>query len=114
MWAGSIKAYAVTSDTRLVVAPNIPTFGEIGLSALSYSQWTGLFAPKSTPRDIISKLNATAAEALAHPTVRSRLVEMGQEIFPREQQTPEALGALVKADAEKWLPLIKEFGIKAE
>jgi len=114
MRAGSIKAYAVTSDSRLVAAPDIPTFGEIGLPALSYSQWTGLFAPKGTPRDIISKLNAAAAEALAHPTVRSRLVEMGQEIFPREQQTPEALGALVKADAEKWLPLIKEFGIKAE
>jgi tripartite-type tricarboxylate transporter receptor subunit TctC len=114
MRAGSIKAYAVTSDTRLVVAPDIPTFGEIGLPTLSYSQWTGLFAPKGTPRDIISKLNTAAAEALAHPAVRSRLVEMGQDIFPREQQTPEALGALVKADAEKWWPIIKESGIKAE
>ena len=53
-------------------------------------------------------------EALADPAVQSRLTELGQEIFPRERLTPEALGALVKADAEKWWPLIKAFGIKAE
>jgi tripartite-type tricarboxylate transporter receptor subunit TctC len=110
----TIKVYAVTSDTRMAFAPDIPTFREVGLTALSYSQWTGLFAPKGTPREIISKLNAAAVEALAHSAVRSRLVEMGQEIFPRHQQTPEALGALQKADVEKWWPLIKEFGIKAE
>ena len=112
--AGSIKAYAVTSDTRLALAPDIPTFAEMGLPALSYSAWFGLFAPKGTPKDIIGKLNAAAVEALADPAVRSRLVDLGLEIFPREQQTPEALGALVKADAEKWWPIIKELGIKAE
>ena len=114
MRAGSIKAYAVTSDTRLALAPDIPTFAEMGLPALSYSGWCGLFAPKGTPKDIIGKLNAAAVEALADPAVRSRLADLGMEIFPREQQTPEALGALVKADAEKWWPIIKEFGIKAE
>jgi tripartite-type tricarboxylate transporter receptor subunit TctC len=112
--AGSIKAYAVTSDTRSVLAPDIPTFAEMGLPALSFSAWSGFFAPKGTSRDIIAKLNAAAVEALADPAVRSRLVELGFEIFPREQQTPEALGALVKADAEKWWPIIKESGIKAE
>jgi tripartite-type tricarboxylate transporter receptor subunit TctC len=112
--AGSIKAYAVTSDTRSVLAPDIPTFAEMGLPALSLSAWSGFFAPKGTSRDIIAKLNAAAVEALADPAVRSRLVELGFEIFPREQQTPEALGALVKADAEKWWPIIKESGIKAE
>ncbi len=112
--AGSIKAYAVTSDTRLTLAPDIPTVGEMGLPALSFSAWWGLFAPKGTPRDIIVKLNAAAVEALADPSVRSRLADFGMEIFPRERQTPEALGALVKADAEKWWPIIREFGIKAE
>jgi tripartite-type tricarboxylate transporter receptor subunit TctC len=112
--AGSIKAYAVTSDTRLALAPDIPTFAEMGLPAVSHSGWYALFAPKGTPRDIIGKLNAAAVEALADPAVRSRLVDLGVYIFPREQQTPEALGALVKADAEKWWPIIKEFGIKAE
>jgi len=113
--AGSIKAYAVTGDTRLAQAPDIPTFGEMGLPAVSsYSGWFGLFAPKGTPKDIIGTLNAAAVEALADPAVRSRLVDLGLEIFPRDQQTPEALGARVKADAEKWWPLIKEFGIRAE
>jgi tripartite-type tricarboxylate transporter receptor subunit TctC len=114
MRAGSIKAYAVTSNTRWALAPDIPTFGEMGLPGLSYSGWFGLFAPKGTPKEIIGKLNAAALEALADPAVRSRFVELAMEVFPRERQTPEALGALVKADAERWWPIIKELGIKAE
>jgi tripartite-type tricarboxylate transporter receptor subunit TctC len=110
MRAGSINAYAVTSDTRLTVAPDIPTFAEMGLPAVSQSFWWGLFAPKG----IIRKLNAAAVEALADPVVRSRLTDLGIEIFPPEQQTPEALGAMVKAGAEKWWPIIKELGIKAD
>jgi tripartite-type tricarboxylate transporter receptor subunit TctC len=112
--AGSIKAYAVTSDTRSVLAPDIPTFVEMGLPALSFSAWSAFFAPKGTSRDIIARLNAAVVEALADPTVRSRLVELGFEVFTRERQTPEALGALVKADAEKWWPIIKQLGIKGE
>jgi tripartite-type tricarboxylate transporter receptor subunit TctC len=112
--AGSIKAYAVSSDTRLTLAPDIPTFAEMGLPTVSFSQWVGLFAPKGTPRDTIGKLNAAVVEALADPTVRSRLVELGFEVFPRRQQTPEAFGSLIKADAEKWWPIIKELAIKAE
>ncbi len=112
--AGSLKAYAVTGDARLAVAPDIPTFAEMGLPALSYSAWLGFFAPKGTPKDIVAKLNAAAAEALTDPAVRSRLADFGNEIFPPERQTPDALAALVKADAKKWWPLIKEFGIKVE
>jgi tripartite-type tricarboxylate transporter receptor subunit TctC len=114
MRAGSIKAYAVTSDTRLAAAPDIPTFREMGLPALSHSEWCGLFAPKGTPKDVVGKLNAAVVEALAEPAVQSRLAEIGAEIFPRERQTPEALRALQKAGAEKWWPIIKEFGIKVE
>jgi tripartite-type tricarboxylate transporter receptor subunit TctC len=112
--AGSIKAYAVTSDARITLAPDIPTFTEMGMPALSYSVWYGLFAPRGTPMEIIGRLNASAVEALADPAVRSRLVDFGYEVFPRERQTPEALGALQKADIEKWWPIIKELGIKAE
>jgi tripartite-type tricarboxylate transporter receptor subunit TctC len=112
--AGSIKAYAVTSDARLMLAPDIPTFAEMGLPAVSYSAWVGLFAPRGTPKEIVAQLNAAAVEALADPAVRSRLTDLGAEVFPRERQTPEALGALVKVDAEKWWPIIKELGIKAE
>jgi tripartite-type tricarboxylate transporter receptor subunit TctC len=99
--AGRIKAYAGTGDVRLELAPEIPTFGEIGLPTLSYSTWYGLFAPKGTSRDVIDTLNGAVVEALADAAVRSRLVELGFELFPIEQQTPEALAAIQKADAEK-------------
>ena len=112
--AGNIKAYAVTSKSRVALAPDLPTFAEVGLPAVFWSAWSGLFAPKGTPKDVIGRLNAAAVEALADPAVQSRLVEIGQEIFPRERQTPEALGAIVKADAQRWWPLIKEFEIKAQ
>jgi tripartite-type tricarboxylate transporter receptor subunit TctC len=112
--SGTIKAYAVTGDTRLVVAPEIPTFAEMGLPAVSWSGWAALFAPKGTPQDIIGKLNAAVVEALADPAVQSRLVDLGFGLIPREQQTPEALSALQKADAEKWWPVIKELGIKVQ
>ena len=113
--AGSIRAYAVASDTRLSLAPDIPTFGEMGLP-LSFSDagWQGLFAPKGTPKEIIDRLNAATVQALADPLVRSRLADLGFEIFPLEQQTPSALGAFQKAQIEKWWPLIKELGIKPE
>jgi len=111
---GTIKVYAVTTDSRVSLAPDIPTFAEMGLPMLSFSQWFGLFAPRDTPKDIIDTLNGAAVEALADPAVRSRFVELGFEVFARDQQTPEALGALVKADAEKWWPIIKESGIRPE
>jgi tripartite-type tricarboxylate transporter receptor subunit TctC len=114
MGAGNIKAYAVTSDERLAPAPDIPTFAEMGLPALSFSDWGGLFAPKGTPKDIISKLNAASVEVLADPAVRSRFAALEMEIYPREKQTPEALAALQKSDAERWWPVIKELGIGAE
>jgi tripartite-type tricarboxylate transporter receptor subunit TctC len=104
----------VTSEARAALAPEIPTMTELGLPAVSYSTWFAFFAPKATPRDIIGKLNAATTEALADPSVQSRLLELGLELFPRERQTPEALGALQRADVAKWWPLMHEFGIKAE
>jgi tripartite-type tricarboxylate transporter receptor subunit TctC len=112
--AGSIRAYAVTSDARLAQAPDIPTFAEVGLPALSFATWLGLFAPKGTPKDIIGKLNAATVEALADSAVQLRLADFGYQVFPRAQQTPEGLRARQKADIEKWWPIIKELGIKAE
>jgi tripartite-type tricarboxylate transporter receptor subunit TctC len=98
----------------MTIAPDIPTFAEMGLPTLSYSSWLGLFAPTGMPKDVIDKLNAAAVEALADPAVRSRLADLGYQVFPRERQTSEALGVLVRADAEKWWPITKQFGIKAE
>jgi tripartite-type tricarboxylate transporter receptor subunit TctC len=112
--AGSVKAYAVTSENRLTAAPDLPTFAEMGFPALSSFTWFGFFAPKGTPRDIVDRLNAATVEALADPAVQSRFATLGLDIFPREQQTPEALDALVKADARKWWPIIRESGIRVE
>jgi tripartite-type tricarboxylate transporter receptor subunit TctC len=115
MRAGSIKAYAAVNETRLALARDIPTFRELGLPTLSYwPAWQGFFAPKGTPAEIIVRLNAAVVSALADEGVGSRLIERGFEVFPPERQTPEALGALVRADAERTWPIIKEAGIKAE
>jgi tripartite-type tricarboxylate transporter receptor subunit TctC len=112
--AGGIKVYAVTAKSRLVAAPDIPTVDEAGLSGFYLSFWHGLWAPKGTPKDVIVKLNAAVADALADANVRARLADLGQEIYPRDQQTPEALRALQKAEVEKWWPIIQAAGIKAE
>jgi tripartite-type tricarboxylate transporter receptor subunit TctC len=111
---GAVKAFAVTAKKRLAVAPEIPTVDEGGLPGLQILGWFGLFAPKGTPRDIVGKLNAAVVDALADPNVRQRLTELGQDIPPREQQSPAALAAFHKADTEKWWPIIKAANIHGE
>jgi tripartite-type tricarboxylate transporter receptor subunit TctC len=112
--AGNVKAYAVAGKTRLAAALEIPTVDEAGLPGFYSSIWFGLWAPSRTPQDIITKLNAAVVDALADPTVRARIAALGQDIPPREQQTPETLGALHKAEVEKWWPIIKAANIKGE
>jgi len=112
--AKSVKAFAVTAPKRLASAPDIPTVDEAGLPGFYISVWHGLWVPHGTPKDIVAKLTAAAQDALADPNVQSRLAELGQEIPPRELQTPEGLGAFQKAEIEKWWPIVKAAGIKAE
>ncbi len=104
---GSIKAFAVTGMRRIAAAPDIPTAIEAGLPGFHISAWQAIWAPKNTPKPVVAKLNAAAVAALSDEAVHKRLAELGQDIPPREEQTPEALGAHHKAEIEKWWPLIK-------
>jgi tripartite-type tricarboxylate transporter receptor subunit TctC len=112
--AGTIKAFAVTGNSRLAVAPEIPTVDEAGLKGFYVSNWSALFAPKGTPKDIIDRLNAAGGHALAVPSVRSRLADLGLDIPSANEQMPEALGALQKGEIEKWWPIIRAAGVMAE
>jgi tripartite-type tricarboxylate transporter receptor subunit TctC len=112
--AGKIKAYAVTSKNRVPAAPEIPTVDEAGLPNFYMSIWHAYWVPKGTPKSVIDRLNAAIVESLADPAVQKRLGDLGQEIPPRDQQTPEALRLWHKSEIDKWWPLIKTAGIKSE
>ena len=104
---GNIRAYAITDRKRLSAAPDIPTVDEAGLPGFYMTLWNGLWVPKGTPREAVTRLNAAVVEALADPAVKSRLIDLGLEIPERDQLTPEALAAWHKAEAGKWWPIIK-------
>jgi tripartite-type tricarboxylate transporter receptor subunit TctC len=112
--AGTIKVFAVLAKDRLVQAPEIPTADEAGLAGFHVSVWNGFWAPKGTPQEVISRLNAAVVSILAEPEVRQRLIDLAYEIPSPEQQTPQALGALQRAEIEKWWPIIKAAGVKAD
>jgi tripartite-type tricarboxylate transporter receptor subunit TctC len=112
--AGKIKALANLSPQRSASMPEIPTADETGVPGLYMSGWFGFFAPKGTPKEVIAKLNVATVEALADPAVQKRFMELGLDVAPREQQTPEGLAAFQKAEIDKWWPIIKAAGIGAQ
>ena len=112
--AGKIKALANLSPQRSASMPDIPTADETGVPGLYMSGWFGFFAPKGTPKDIVAKLNAATIEALADPAIQKRFTELGLDVAPREQQTPEGLAALQKSEIDKWWPIIRAAGIGAQ
>jgi len=112
--SGNIKAYAVTNKNRLTAAPDIPTVDEAGLPGFYTTVWNAIWAPKGTPKNVIMKLNAAVVGELADSAIRRRLADLGQQIVPRDQQTPEALAAFHSAEIEKWWPIIKGANIKGE
>ena len=112
--SGQVKAYAVMAKARWAEAPDTPTSDEGGVTGLYASFWHGLWAPKGTPPSVIAKLDHAVVESLADPAVHQRFIELGQEPWPRDMQTPDGLAAQQKAEIEKWWPIIKAAGIRAE
>ena len=111
---GTIKVLAIMGDTRWPAAPDIPTVDEAGVPGLYLSFWQAFWLPKGTPKEIVARLNAVIVDALNEPAVRQRLTDLGQDLPPRAQQTPEALAAFHKAEIDKWWPIIRQAGIKGE
>jgi tripartite-type tricarboxylate transporter receptor subunit TctC len=112
--ANRIKLFAVTANSRLAAAPDIPTVDEAGLPGFYLAPWHGIWAPKGTARIIVEKLNAAVVDALTDPSTRQRLIDLGSNPPPPQQQTPEALRAFHKAEIEKWWPIIKAANIRME
>ena len=112
--ANRIKIFAVTANGRLAAAPDIPTVDEAGLPGFYLAPWHGIWAPKGTARIIVEKLSAAVVDALADPSARQRLIDLGSNPPLPEQQTPEALRAFHKAEIEKWWPVIKAANIRVE
>jgi tripartite-type tricarboxylate transporter receptor subunit TctC len=105
--AGTIRAYAVTDSKRVEQAPDIPAVDEAGLPSFHMTLWSGLWAPKGTPKEIIAKINAAALEALADPQTKKQLENLGLQMPPADKSTPQALGDWQKAEIAKWWPIIK-------
>lgn len=112
--AGKIRAYAVTAKNRQAAAPEIPSVDEAGLPGLHTAVWHGVWAPAKTPRDTIAKLSAAFVETLTDANVKARFADLGQEIPPRDEQSAQGLAKHHKAEIDKWWPLIKAAGLRAE
>jgi len=112
--SGRVKGYAVLSDKRWIAAPDLPTAAEAGVPGMDIALWTGLWAPKGTPKDVIARVNAAVRQTFADPAVRERIIAAGFEIPPPERLSPEALAAYHKAETDKWWPIIRAANIKAE
>jgi tripartite-type tricarboxylate transporter receptor subunit TctC len=112
--SGKVKAYAVTSKKRVPSLPDIPTLDELGLKGFEVGIWHGLYAPKATPKPVIDKLVAALQDAIKDDTVKKRFADLGAETMPVSQATPAALQKHLKAEIDKWGPLIKKAGVYAD
>ncbi len=111
---GKVKAYAVTSKTRVPSLPEVPTLAESGLKNFEVAVWHGLYAPKGTPKPIVDKVSAALRVALKDETVKQRFADLGTQPEPQERATPEAHRAHLKSEVEKWAPIIKAAGSYAD
>ena len=111
---GNVKGIAAMAPKRVPIVPDLPTTGEQGLPGVEASVWNAFFLPKGTPDAIVRKLNKAMSDTLDDPAVRKRLEELGLEIVPPEQRSPEYLAKLLPAEIERWAKPIREAGISAE
>jgi tripartite-type tricarboxylate transporter receptor subunit TctC len=111
---GALKPIAVLSAHRVAIIPEVPTSGEQGLAGVESSVWNAFFLPKGTPDAIVRKLNAAVNQSLENPALRKRLEELGLEILPAEQRTPEYLAKFLPEDIERWAKPIRAAGISAD
>jgi tripartite-type tricarboxylate transporter receptor subunit TctC len=109
--SGRVRALAVTSKTRSKAMPDLPTLDEVGLKGYEVTAWFGLAAPAKTPREIVMRLNQAQNRATASPEVRDVMSERGADLI---QGTPEQFQAYVKAEIDKWGPVVKRAGVTAE
>jgi tripartite-type tricarboxylate transporter receptor subunit TctC len=111
---GLLKAFAMTSNKRSLAMPDVPTVDEAGLPGFYFYFWHALWVSKGTPKDVIATLNSALVKAVADPATHKRLVDIGQEFFAADMGSPEALGKFQKQEIDKWWPVIKAAGIKAQ
>lgn len=111
---GKVKAYGVTTKTRVKNLPELPTLDEAGLKGFDLAVWHGLYAPKGTPKEVVAKLTQALQTALKDPKVIERFASLGTEPVPQNEATPEAHAAKLKAEIAKWAPLIKAAGVYAD
>jgi len=112
--SGKIKAYGVTTHTRVASLKDIPTLDEQGLKGFEVAVWHGLYAPKGTPKAVVDKITVSLQEALRDPTVKTRFNDLGTDPIAQDKATPAALRAHLKAEIDKWTPLIKKAGVYAD
>ncbi|MFO1350101.1 MAG: tripartite tricarboxylate transporter substrate-binding protein [Gammaproteobacteria bacterium] len=111
---GKIKVYGVTAKTRVPALPEVPTLGEAGMPGFEIAVWHGLYAPKNTPKEVIGKLAGALQAALKDQNVIQRFAELGTAPVSPERATPEALAAHLKAEIERWAPIIQKAGVYAD
>jgi tripartite-type tricarboxylate transporter receptor subunit TctC len=112
--AGKVKALALTAPRRLESLKDLPTAAEAGLPGFELSIWHGMYAPKGTPKAVVDKLVASLQAALKDPALQKRFADLGSTLVSADKQTPDALGRHLKAEIDKWTPIIKKAGVYAD
>ncbi|HEY1267987.1 MAG TPA: tripartite tricarboxylate transporter substrate binding protein BugD [Candidatus Binatia bacterium] len=112
--AGRVKVYGITSNKRVASLPDVPTMDEAGLKGFEVNVWHALYAPKGTPKAVIDKLVPALQAAIKEPNVKQRFNELGAESVAENRATPAALRAHLKAEIDRWGPIIKKAGVYAD